>query len=97
MVLDHGGPDFACILYGSAVKLFVVGTLLVHILLPIPAGGGWRGALLLCGGEIGLALLVGVIESVMARLRLPRIPQFLVGASVLAAIGLAAVFYRGAP
>jgi formate hydrogenlyase subunit 4 len=97
MVLDHSGPDFAFILYGSAVKLFVIGALLVHILLPIPAGGGWLGVALLCGGEIGLAIIVGVVESVMARLRLPRVPQFLVGAAVLAAIGLAALFYRGAP
>jgi len=97
MVLDHGGPDFAFILYGSAAKLFVVGALLVHILLPIPPDGGWRGVALLCGGEIGLAMVVGVVESVMARLRLPRVPQFLLGASVLAVIGLAAVFYRGTP
>jgi formate hydrogenlyase subunit 4 len=97
MVLDHGGPDFAFILYGSAVKLFVIGALLIHLLLPIPADGGWRGALLLCAGEVGLAVVIGAVESVMARLRLPRVPQFLVGASVLAGIGLAAVFYRGAP
>jgi formate hydrogenlyase subunit 4 len=97
MVLDHSGPDLGFILYGSAVKLFVIGALLVHILLPIPPGGGWRGAALLFGGEIALAALVGVVESVMARLRLSRVPQFLVGAAVLAAIGLAALFYRGTP
>jgi formate hydrogenlyase subunit 4 len=97
MVLDHGGPDLGFILYGSAVKLFAIGALLTHVLLPIPAGGGWRGIALLCGGELALAALVGVVESVMARLRLPRVPQFLVGATVLAAIGLGALFYRGAP
>jgi formate hydrogenlyase subunit 4 len=97
MVLDHGGPDLGFILYGSAVKLFVIGALLAHILLPIPAGGGWRGIALLCGGELALAALVGVVESVMARLRLPRVPQFLVGAAVLAVVGLAALLYRGAP
>ncbi|SRR6266542_1100871 len=97
MVLDHGGPDLGLVLYGSAVKLFAIGTLLLHILLPIPAAGGWQGIALLCGGQIGLAMLVGVVESVMARLRLPRVPQFLVGAAVLAVIGLAALFYRGAP
>jgi formate hydrogenlyase subunit 4 len=97
MVLDHGGPDLAFVLYGAAVKLFVFGALLVHVLLPIPAGGGWPGALLLIGGEVALAILVGIVESVMARLRLARVPQFLVGAAVLAAIGVAALFYRGAP
>jgi formate hydrogenlyase subunit 4 len=96
MVLDHSGPDFAFILYGNALKFFVIGALLVHLLLPVPAGGGW-GVALLASGEIALAVLVGVVESVMARLRLPRVPQFLVGATVLAGIGLAALLYRGAP
>jgi formate hydrogenlyase subunit 4 len=97
MVLDHGGPDLGLIHYGSAVKLFVIGALLSHVLLPIPADGGWRGVALLCGGEIGLAGLIGVVESIMARLRLSRVPQFLVGATVLSAVGLAVLFYRGAP
>jgi formate hydrogenlyase subunit 4 len=97
MVLDHGGPDLALVLYGSAMKLFVTSALLTHILLPIPPTGGWMGAAVLSGGVIALAVLVGIVESVMARLRLPRVPQFLVGASVLAGIGVAAIFYRGAP
>jgi formate hydrogenlyase subunit 4 len=32
-----------------------------------------------------LAVFIGVVESVMARLRLIRIPQLLVGATILAA------------
>ena len=51
MVLDHSGPDLGFILYGGAIKLFVIGALLVHLLLPMPAGGGWRGILLLCGAS----------------------------------------------
>src|SRR5262249_45821996 len=35
MVLDHSGPDFATIVYGTAVKLFVMGALLAHLILPI--------------------------------------------------------------
>jgi formate hydrogenlyase subunit 4 len=97
MALDHGGPDLAFILYGSAVKLFVFGALLTHVLLPIPPAGGWQGAALLCGGLVMLAVLVGAVESLMARLRLLNVPQFLIGASVLAAMGLMAVFYRGIP
>jgi formate hydrogenlyase subunit 4 len=95
MVLDHSGPDFAFILYGSAVKLFVLAGLLVHLLLPIPPDGGWQAVLLFLGGQVGIAVVVGIVESSMARLRLQRVPQFLVGASVIAAIGLAAMFYRG--
>jgi formate hydrogenlyase subunit 4 len=39
-------------------------------------------------GLLGFAALVGVVESIMARLRLVRVPQLLVGASVLSAFGL---------
>ncbi|MFH0900261.1 MAG: NADH-quinone oxidoreductase subunit H, partial [Pseudomonadota bacterium] len=88
MVLDHSGPDLAFVLYGSAVKFLVVSSLLVHVVVPIPAEGGWRGAVLFGAGAIGVGVLVGVVESIMARLRLVRVPQFLVGASVLAAVGL---------
>ena len=94
MVLDHGGPDLAFILYGSAVKLFVLGGVLVRLLLPFPAHDPWIGAAWLLGGELALAVTVGVVESVMARLRLPRVPQFLIGAFAIAAVGLAAMTYR---
>ncbi|MBI2898131.1 MAG: NADH-quinone oxidoreductase subunit H [Deltaproteobacteria bacterium] len=86
MVLDHSGPDLAFVLWASAVKLFVFAGLLVHLVLPIPAG--WRGAGLFLIGLSVVALVVGIVESMMARLRLTRVPQFLVGASVLGAMGL---------
>lgn len=96
MVLDHSGPDLAFVLYGSAVKFFVVAALLVHLLLPV-SGGGWSGVLLLFGGELGIAVLVGIVESSIARLRLPRVPGFLIGAAALAAVGVAVLFARGQP
>src|SRR2546427_3272394 len=43
MVLDHGGPDLAFILYGGAVKLFILGNLLIHAILPFPSHGAWQG------------------------------------------------------
>jgi formate hydrogenlyase subunit 4 len=94
MVLDHSGPDYAFIVYGAAVKLFVTAALFVHAFVPIPADGGPVGVLLFLTAQIVVAVLVGVVESVMARLRLPRVPQFLLGASVIAVLGLAA-FYAG--
>src|SRR6266516_1165494 len=38
MVLDHGGPDFAFIIYGAALKLFILGAILVHVALPVQIG-----------------------------------------------------------
>jgi len=97
MVLDHGGPDLAYILYGSAVKLFLFASILVHLLVPVPTAEGVSGTVALCGGTIAVAVLVGVVESSMARLRLLRVPQLLIGASVVAAVGLVALFVRGQP
>ncbi|HET8835478.1 MAG TPA: NADH-quinone oxidoreductase subunit H, partial [Gemmatimonadales bacterium] len=84
IVLDHSGPDLALILYGSALKLGLFGVLLVGVLVPranLPAG---TALAVLAGGLLAVAALVGVVESVMARLRLDRVPQFLVAASALA-------------
>jgi len=95
MILDHGGPDLAFILYGSAMKLFLAAALLVHLILPVAEIDGWLGLPVFLAGLGLVAIAVGIVESAMARLRLPRVPQYLIGASVLAVIGLIALFYRG--
>jgi formate hydrogenlyase subunit 4 len=87
MVLDHGGPDLGIILYGSAAKMFVIGAVLIGLLHPFSMLTPLRAAALLAAGQLAIGVLVGVVESSMARLRLPRVPQFLIAASVLAAIG----------
>jgi len=86
MVLDHSGPDFAFILYSSALKLWVLGLVIVGMIFPSPAGSFWLVPVFtaICG-LILLAIIVGIIESSMARLRLLRIPQLLVAAGSLSA------------
>jgi formate hydrogenlyase subunit 4 len=87
MVLDHSGPDLALILYGAALKLFLFGALFARIAFSSRLTG-LPGVAVFLATMLGFALLVGVVESVMARLRLVRVPQLLVGASVLSAFGL---------
>ncbi|NOT57260.1 MAG: hydrogenase [Deltaproteobacteria bacterium] len=91
MVLDHGGPDFAFILYGGALKLWILGALLVGVLVPVRSGVAWLDLGAAVAGLVCLAILTGVIESSMARLRLVHIPQLLVGAGVLSALALVLV------
>ncbi len=88
MVLDHSGPDFACILYSSALKLWLVGALIVSLLVPVHEPHVWLNLAAAMAGMVGLAMLTGLIESTMARLRLLQVPQLLVGASVLATLAL---------
>ncbi|MEW6272288.1 MAG: NADH-quinone oxidoreductase subunit H [Thermodesulfobacteriota bacterium] len=88
MVLDHGGPALAMILYGAAVKLFVMGALVVRIALPYDGADPWSGAAVFVAGMLLLAVVIGVVESVMARLRLLQVPSLLVAACVLSAFGI---------
>jgi formate hydrogenlyase subunit 4 len=85
MVLDHGGPDFAFILYGAALKLWVLSALVVGMVVP-DTGTLWLNLVLSVSGMFLVAVIVGVVESVMARLRLLIVPQLLVGAGALAAM-----------
>lgn len=86
MVLDHGGPDFAFILYGAALKLWVLGSLLVSVAAPVRTGNAALDVAAALGMMLCLAVLVGVVESSMARLRLLRVPRLLVGAVVLSGL-----------
>ncbi len=88
MVLDHSGPDFALILYGAALKLWVLGALLVGLIVPVRTGHAWLDLAAALAGMFVVAVAVGVVESSMARLRLLRVPQLLVGAGALAALAL---------
>jgi formate hydrogenlyase subunit 4 len=88
MVLDHSGPAFGIILYGAALKLFILGAVFVNVALPIATGNALLDWGIFLGAMLVLAITVGVVESVMARLRLVRIPQLLVGATILSAFAM---------
>ena len=92
MVLDHGSVDFGFVLWGSALKLWVLGALWVGLLLPKASGRPSADLAIGVGGMLGLAVATGVAESVTARVRLLRVPQLLVGAGVLCALGLLLTF-----
>lgn len=91
MILDHGGPDLAMILYAASLKLWVLGSLLVGLAVPV------RSGFCLVDLAVGLlemgclAVVTGLVESSMARLKLVRVPQFLVAASVLSILALVLV------
>jgi formate hydrogenlyase subunit 4 len=93
MVLDHGGVDLAFIQYGSALKLWATGALVVTAV--CPRAGSWvADAAVGLAGMLGLGVAVGLVESVMARLRLTRVPQLLAAAWAMAALALALVMVR---
>jgi formate hydrogenlyase subunit 4 len=87
MILDHSGPDLALLLYGGALRFALFASLLVGLVIPRAGGSGLVAVAGLAAGLVVVAVLVGVVEASMARLRMMRIPQYLFSAGVLAALG----------
>jgi formate hydrogenlyase subunit 4 len=87
MVLDHSGPDLAIINYAYALKMWLVGALVVGIVVPATSLPLLNVVVSLAAMAF-LAVLIGVVESTLARLRLNRVPQLLVGAVTLTALAL---------
>jgi formate hydrogenlyase subunit 4 len=88
MVLDHSGPDLAAIEYASALKLWLTAALLSGLVVPIRTGSSLLDLSAFGLGMFLISVLIGVVESTMARLRLVRVSQLLVGAGGLSTIAL---------
>lgn len=84
MVLDHSGPDLALLLLANAVKLALFGVLVTAALVPLAGVPPLAVPLVLLVGLGAVAVAIGVVEAILARLRLNRIPQFLVATTALA-------------
>jgi formate hydrogenlyase subunit 4 len=94
MVLDHSGPALAAVLYGAAVKLFLLGSIVVSVVLPIATGSRIVDWSIFAAAMLLFAVAVGVVESCMARLRLTQVPVLLIGSSVLTGLGLILALMR---
>jgi len=91
MVLDHSGPDFGIILYSAALKMWLLGQVLVGLVVPVHTGILWLDTPAALLSMALLAVLVGIIESSMARVRLLHVPQLLVGATTLSILAVVLV------
>ncbi len=88
MVLDHSGPALGLIEYGAASKLFVLGVVVTRIAAPYEGANAWVNWGLFLAAISALAVVIGVVESVMARLRLIQVPSLLVAANLLSGFGI---------
>ncbi|KAB0671327.1 hydrogenase [Oryzomonas sagensis] len=91
LVLDHSGPAFGMITYGAALKLSILSALFLHVALPLRDADPYLDWLVFVISMILLAVVIGVVESCMARLRLTRVPQMLLAACVMAAFAMVLV------
>jgi formate hydrogenlyase subunit 4 len=85
MVLDHSGPALGLLLYGAALKLFLFGALVVRLVFPLVTGLLWLDWAIFAGRMLVVGVLIGLVESTMARLRLTQVSILLVAACLLSA------------
>ena len=84
MVLDHSGPDFGLIELGSFLKLFFYSALVARLILPYELGNPLLNLGLFSLGVLLVVVAVGVMESIMARYRMDRVPKFVLTSFALA-------------
>lgn len=89
MLLDVGGPDLAFALYGAALKFELLAAVLVTMAAP-SFGDGLAHAAAVFGGVALVAVVTGVVESVMARMKFLKTPHLLMATAMIAAL---AVFF----
>jgi formate hydrogenlyase subunit 4 len=96
MVLDHSGPPLAVILHGASVKMMFFALFLTEAVLPIGRLSPTEGVFLLAGGVLSVTVLVGLVESLMARLAFKRVPLLLTTAFLLCLFALLMAWKGGA-
>ena len=85
MILDHCGVDLGMIEYAGALKIWVMGLMISGLIVPVFTGSPWGSLVLSIAILLVLAAVIGVVESVMARLKLIRVPRLLAVAFIFAA------------
>ncbi len=89
MILDHSGPELAAMQYAAGLKMTIYAGLIAALLNPFDATTAPLLAVLSAVLIMALvALAVGCVESLMARLRMRLVPRYLMLASLLAALCL---------
>jgi formate hydrogenlyase subunit 4 len=87
IVLDHSGPMLALLQEAAAIKMFVFASLLVRLTVPLDTSNAWVSYPVFLVAVCAVAVVLGVVESVMARLRMTLVPHVLTAAAVTAAFG----------
>ncbi len=84
MVLDHSGPDLGFIEMGSFCKLFFYSTIVASLIFPFELGHPALNMVMFFVALLFVYIAVGVMESVMARYRMDRVPKFVLTSFALA-------------
>jgi formate hydrogenlyase subunit 4 len=88
MILDHSGPDLGLLLYASHLKLWLWSALVAGLATSPLVAPIWLRPVIAVAGTLVVAVGVGLVEALIPRLRLMRVPHLLATAAALAAVAL---------
>ena len=92
MILDNSGIDLGLITWSAAIKIFLFEALIANLLLPILPE--WWALLAFVAVITLLSIIVGTLESSMARFRMTHVFEFIFIMTLTALLVLALVVYR---
>ena len=95
MVLDHSGPPLAAILHGASLKLLLFAVLLTEAVLPLGKLTLLQAVGALVASVFVVAIAIGLVESLLARLAFRRVPLLLTTAFLFCLFALL-VAWKGA-
>ena len=93
MILDNSGIDLGLITWASAIKMFLFTALIANLLIPLNLSSILT-ILLFLGIVFIISVIVGTVESALARFRMTHIFEFIFIMSITALLILALVTYR---
>ena len=90
MILDNSGKDFAFLTWSNSIKMLLISSLIANLL--IPQGlEMWQAFSAYLAVLFVIALLIGTVESGMARIRMTHVFEFVFVMSSIALIILSLV------
>ena len=93
MILDNSGSDLAFLTWANGIKMLLISSLIAYMVIPSNVSD-FVGVLLYLGVIALLSMIIGTVESSMARIRMSHVFEFVFIMSSLALVVLSLVMAR---
>ena len=93
MILDNSGSDLALLTWANGIKMLLISSLIAYMIIPSNVSD-FVGVLLYLGVIALLSMIIGTVESSMARIRMSHVFEFVFIMSSLALVVLSLVMAR---
>lgn len=94
MVLDHSASDLAAIQVASAIKLFIGASIIATLVNPLAGSPTALCAVINLALSVVVAIVVGTVESLTARLKMRTVPQYIAIALAAGTVALLATVWQ---